>query len=277
MTDYLNKTFNWQSQEIASTYDDMPIWSAMPGNLLLETIHYATNKTIIDIGFGTGFPLLPLAERFGATCRLYGVDLWETAMNHAKLKAKHRGVNNITFLNSSADKIDIESTTVDVITSNLGINNFANPGAVISECYRLLKPKGKLYLSTNLTGTFDEFYAVFNEVLKQTNNTEALELLQQHIATRATIQSTQNLFIKEGFKADEAVEKSCTMSYANGSAFLNDYFIVMAFLPSWKEIVAPQKQQETFNLLESKLNKIAAQENGLKLTVPYVVLQFIKQ
>lgn len=276
MTDYLNKTYNWQSQEIASTYDDMPVWSAMPGNLLLETIEYATNKTIVDIGFGTGFPLLPLAERFGATCRLYGVDLWETAMNHAKLKAKHRGVNNITFLNSSADKIDIESTAIDIITSNLGINNFANPNAVISECYRLLKPDGKLYLSTNLTGTFNEFYTVFSQVLKQTNNTEAVELLQQHIAARATIQGTQDLFTEVGFKAGGAKEKSYTMSYASGSAFLNDYFIVMAFLPSWKEMVTPQKQQATFSLLESELNKKAAQENGLKLTVPYAVLQFSK-
>lgn len=277
MTKYLNKTYNWQSAEIVAAYDDAPAWSALPGNLLIETIDYSPNKIIVDIGFGTGFPLLLLAEHFGETCQLYGVDLWDEAIERAKLKAKHRGIENINFLKTSADTIDLENESVDIVTSNLGINNFAQPKAVIAECYRLLKPNGSLYLATNLVGTFKEFYTVFNETLTSTNNADIGTKLQQHIESRATIENTELLFRSEGFKADKIIEKSYTLNYTNGTAFLNVYFIVMSFLPAWKALIESEKQHEFFKVLEDKLNQKAEKQGGLKLTVPYAVFKFSKQ
>jgi ubiquinone/menaquinone biosynthesis C-methylase UbiE len=277
MTQYLNKTFNWQSEEIVAVYDDMPTWSAMPGNALLEAIEYAPNKTVVDIGFGTGYPLLQLAERFGSTCKLYGIDIWEEAIKHAKLKAKRRNINNITFIEANAKATTLKENSVDIITSNLGINNFDNPEAVIQECARVLKSKGEIYLSSNLVGTFKEFYKVFQETLRQLNLTAELEKLKEHINHRATVAGVKYQFIKHGFSSQKVIEQSYTINYANGSAFLNDYFIVMSFLPSWKAIVPTVKQEQVFSLLEDNLNSLAQQKRGLKLRVPYAVFRFTKQ
>jgi len=45
---------------------DIPIWSAPFGQVLLDNIDYNTKfEKILDVGFGNGFPLLELSQRYG--------------------------------------------------------------------------------------------------------------------------------------------------------------------------------------------------------------------
>lgn len=73
------------------------------------------------------------------------------------------------------------------------------------------------------------------------------------------------------------VEKSYTMRYLNGSAFFNDYFIVMCFLPSWKEIIFEKQRPLFFSKLEKRLNALAKMEKGLQMTIPLVCCTFKKK
>jgi hypothetical protein len=45
--------------------DELPFWSAPFGLKLLDLIDYKPAISAIDIGFGTGFPLIELAMRLG--------------------------------------------------------------------------------------------------------------------------------------------------------------------------------------------------------------------
>ncbi|MBC8063181.1 MAG: methyltransferase domain-containing protein [Clostridiaceae bacterium] len=38
-----------------------------------------------------------------------------------------------------------DNTCIDVIMSNIGINNFENPDKVIEECFRVLKVNGNYF------------------------------------------------------------------------------------------------------------------------------------
>ena len=42
--------------------------------------------TVLDVGFGTGFPLLELAQRLGKSATIYGIDPWEAAHERTHLK-----------------------------------------------------------------------------------------------------------------------------------------------------------------------------------------------
>ena len=55
-------------------YDEFPFWSAPFGTKLLDMINYRRGITALDIGFGTGFPLVELAMRLGPTCTVRGID-----------------------------------------------------------------------------------------------------------------------------------------------------------------------------------------------------------
>jgi len=277
MKDYLVKKYDSKTDEIAFSYDDLPMWSSVPGNLLLENIDYGTHKTIVDIGFGAGFPLIQLAHRFGNSCNIIGIELWENAIKKAEQKIKSRGLENITILNNDASNMNIDTASVDIITSNLGINNFEKPIDVIKECHRILKKNGVLYLSSNLIGTFAEFYQIFQETAFELEKTDILENLETHINNRQSNIGLNSIFESNEFEVIETKETTYQIKYADGTAFLNDYFTIMCFLPSWKELLSTEEREYFFSKLESNLNKVSRNMGGLNLTVPIVMKKIKKR
>lgn len=275
MTKYLSYKFN-DTPQLAATYDELPLWSSPFGLLLLNNLTYRRHLTILDIGYGTGFPLLEIASRFGETCRCYGVDLWKNARNIAEQKIKNYDLHNVTLLEASAENIPLPDKSVDLIVSNLGINNFANKVDTFAECYRLLKKGGELAITTNLFGHWNEFYKVFEDVLKELALGEAyneLEALQQN---RGTVESVEKLFTSAGLKVTKKIQDSFTMGFADGSAFLNHHFVKLGWLSSFRDIIEESEREKVFSLLEPKLNHIS-QENGLVLSVPMLYLSGVKQ
>ena len=123
MTEYLSCTFN-DSEEFISTFDEAPLWSGTFGLLLLKHLELKPNLTIIDLGSGAGFPLMELAGRLGKSCKLYGLDPWANANKRARQKIKNYTLSNVEIIESSAEHIPFENNSIDLIVSNLGINNF---------------------------------------------------------------------------------------------------------------------------------------------------------
>ena len=65
--------------------------------------------------------------------------------------------------------------------------------------------------------------------------------------------------------------------FVDGTAMLHHYFIRLAFIDSWKEIVPENKQKEIFGLIEEELNKQSQTDGIVKLSVPFVVIDTEKQ
>ena len=62
---FLEFNADLSAPEIIATYDELPLWSAMFGLLLLEHVPLENVHLALDVGCGTGFPLIELAERLG--------------------------------------------------------------------------------------------------------------------------------------------------------------------------------------------------------------------
>ncbi len=275
MKNYLSYKFE-DTPAFVSTYDELPLWSASFGQLLLKYIDYTTNITIVDIGTGTGFPLLEIASRFGASCTCYGVDIWTNAINRVAEKVKNYGLTNVEMIETSAAEIPLADNSVDLIVSNLGINNFEDPTAVFAECYRLLKPGGKLALTTNLYGHWQEFYSVFEETLAQLDMHELLPELKKQQLRRGTIDTTKALFEQSGFRITKEITDSFEMKFADGSAFLDHHFVKLGWLGSWTSLVPKEQHEKVFGQLEQNLNSLAQKQGGLTLTVPMAFIEGAK-
>jgi len=85
MTEYLSFTFN-DDQAFIDTFDELPLWSAPFGLLLLKHLKLRPGLTVLDIGSGAGFPLMEIAGRLGPSCKCYGLDPWINANNRARRK-----------------------------------------------------------------------------------------------------------------------------------------------------------------------------------------------
>lgn len=266
MTEYLTYTFK-DSETFVNTFDEAPLWSASFGLLLLKHLDLKPNITVIDIGSGAGFPLLELAGRLGNSCKLYGIDPWTNACNRAKQKIKDYGLSNVEIIESSAENIPFDKDSIDLIVSNLGINNFENPAIVFKECNRVLKPNGKLALTTNLYGHWKEFYKIFYSTLEHTGKAELIPVLTKDEEHRGTRESVAKLFTENGFRITRHFEETLEMKFVDGSAFLNHHFVKLGWLTTWISIFPKEDLQHIFAALETNLNAYAAANNGLLLTV----------
>src|SRR5215471_1401724 len=179
-------------------YDELPLWSAPFGLLLLERVPMRPGLTVLDVGAGTGFLTLELAQRCGSLATVIAVDPWAAGMRRLRRKLAYLGLGNVRLLEQDAATLALPDASIDLVVSNLGINNFANADAVLRTCFRVMKPAGKLFLTTNLGGHMHEFYEVYRAVLHELGLVDRLTVLDAHIHHRATIASVRGMLTGAG-------------------------------------------------------------------------------
>jgi arsenite methyltransferase len=251
---------DFNAPSVVRAYDELPLWSAMFGLLMLEEIPMTGVRKALDVGCGTGFPLIELAERLGPSAEVHGIDPWAPALKRAAEKIQDRGTPNVTLHEGSANVMPFDDATFDLIVSNLGLNNFDDRAGAIRECRRVSRQGATLALTTNLLGHMREFYDLFATVLDRA----ARERLQNHIEHRATVESVRTLLTEGGFKISRVVEREGSMRFANGEAMLNHYFIKLGFLEAWKEV---EPDRAVWTRLLKKMN------GEVRLTIPMAYIE----
>lgn len=274
---YYEKTFDWNRDDLVSQYDELPLWSSPFGLLLLDNIPLGKYKNYLDVAFGTGFPLIEISQRLGPSCKSYGIDPWSRALNRTQFKIDTLGLENIQLIESVASKIPFPDDYFDLMTSNLGINNFNNPLEDLLECNRVIKYDAPFCLTTNLIGHFQEFYDIYIQTLIEIGTYDKHKFdLEKHISHRGTIDSHCSILVKAGFEIKRVIESLYTMRYLNGSAFLNHSFISGGFLDSWRNMLDESERPQFFNRLELNLNKLSESKGELKLTIPMAYIECFK-
>jgi ubiquinone/menaquinone biosynthesis C-methylase UbiE len=268
--DFLAFDPDFNSPQVIAAYDEVALWSAMFGLLLLEEVPLANVTNVLDVGCGTGFPLIELAERLGNRAQVHGIDPWSGGLKRAAEKIAGRGTRNVTLHEGSANAMPFADATFDLIVSNLGVNNFDDRAAAIRECRRVAKPGATLALTTNLQGHMREFYEVFADIVR--DDAEASKRLRDHIEHRATIANVRELLESGGFKITRVVERESVMRFADGTALLNHYFIKLGFLDAWKKVVAGN-ERDVFARLRDALDENVARTGELRLTIPMAYLE----
>ncbi len=259
---------DWTSLGFGDFYDELPLWSARFGLALLDRVELRPGMTVLDVGAGTGFMAIELAQRGGSGARVIAVDPWKAAIARLNRKLEYFGIENVRTIVQDAAVLDLPDESVDLVVSNLGINNFDQPEAALRTCFRVAKPGAKLWLATNLAGHMSEFYDAYRWVLEELGFTDRRAVLDTHLNHRATVDSTRELLARTGFESVEAVTWSFRERFVDGSALLRHHFIRLGFVPGWKAIAPEGAIDETFRALEARLNAVAAERGGLTLTIP---------
>lgn len=197
----------------------------------------------------------------------------ERSCKKSSNKSQCTTLDNISIIEGDAENIDFPDNHFDLITSNLGINNFENPLKVMNESHRVLKPGGTFCATTNLTGTFDEFYTLFRKSLLNLSFEKYLETLDNHINHRGTEESSIKLFENSGFKVVNIKRSEYQMRFYNGSAFLNHPLITIGFINPWRNMFDEVDKQVFFDHFEHELNNYANEHGELKLTIPMLYIE----
>jgi arsenite methyltransferase len=276
MKKYLSNDFDLT--KYVNVSDECSLWSAPFGLKLLDYIDYKQNISALDIGFGTGFPLTEMALRLGDSSTVYGIDPWSEAIVRARKKIEYYRITNVKIFEGVAESIPLNDNSVDLIVSNNGINNVSDINQVISECSRIIKSSGQFVQTMNLDMTMFEFYGQLEKVLSELGMSTEIDLMRQHIYEKRRPADEMISMIKNhGFIIRDLEHDQFNYKFSNGTAMLNHYFIRLAFMDSWIKILPKNKLEEIFDTIEMRLNDRAKMSGGIKLSVPFVLINAIKK
>jgi len=262
----------------AGISDELPLWSAPFGLKLLDLIRYRSGITVLDIGSGTGFPLTEMAMRLGDSAMVYGIDPSVEANRIARRKLNAYGIRNACIIDGKAESIPLEDASVDLITSNNGLNNLPDMGKALSECSRIAKPGAQFIQSMNLDRTMSEFYDTMEQVLMELGMEEETGLMHRHISEkRPPLDNILTLAGKHGFTVQQVEKDEFRYRFTDGTSMLNHYFIRMAFMVPWLKILPPGREDEIFQAIEQRLNIRAGKTGGINLTIPFAVIDAIRR
>ncbi|NWG29665.1 MAG: class I SAM-dependent methyltransferase [Ignavibacteriaceae bacterium] len=273
MNNYLKTNYNLNDKETVSVIDELPLWSAPFGLKLLEKINYRKNIAAFDIGSGLGFPLLEVAMRLGNTCKVYGIDPWEAAVERIKTKIKIYEIENVEVITGVAEKIPLPDNSVDLIFSNNGLNNVNDIKAVLNECRRISKTGSQLLFTYNTDKTMREFYSVFEELLREQKMLNELETTKEHIyKKRKPVEEFVQLLNETGYVINEISHDEFAYRFVDGAAMFNHFLIKLAFVDGWKNLISKDKHKDFFAELVERINQLAKSNGYLKLTIPFATI-----
>lgn len=107
----------------------------------LENLNWETGK-ILDIGCGNCRNLLPFKK-----LECYGVDFSPKMIENAKKFCKKNNLN-VNLKKGNVVKLPFKNNFFDYILSIAVLHHLKNPELGIKEIYRVLKPKGQVYITT---------------------------------------------------------------------------------------------------------------------------------
>lgn len=266
--------FPENNPDVVPFLDELPFWSAPFGLELLERVKPGMYLNVLDVGTGTGFPLIELAMRLGKTCQFYGIDPAEAALERARKKTDFYGLSNVSFQRCKAEITPFSASFFHRIVSNNGFNNVDNLQLALKESYRIAAPRCQFIMTMNTAGTMIEFYRLFEEALKEEGLADSVEKMKLHIAAkRPPVSKVVSLLRKTGFRHIRKHRNSFTYRFTDGSSLLQHGFIQLAFMEPWKELVPLEKQKPVFEKTERKMNEEARKNGSFQLTVPFVTIE----
>lgn len=110
---------------------------------------------IIDVGTGTGFLALLLAE-LGHQVR--GFDISAQMLNEARQKAEKQGLATVRFEMGDAEKLPLPDKEADLLISRHLLWTLPHPEIALKEWQRVVKPGGKVAIIDGLWGIEPDFW-----------------------------------------------------------------------------------------------------------------------
>ena len=251
--------------------DDAPFWSAPFGLVLLDRVRVRPVMAVVDVGTGTGFPLVELAQRLGSKCRVVGVDPSPDALARAQSKLDVWGVSHVELIVARAENLPLDTASVDLVISNNGLNNVDDLPTALSECARICKVGAQLVFTFNLPGTFIEFYSVLEQVLEVRGLVAELERMRRHIFTlRKSVEYMRHAVSAAGFTTIDVVESQWRYRFASAEALFDHGFFRVAFIPAWNALFSDvQQRSEVFNVAKLALEQTVQSQGELAMSVPF--------
>ncbi|MCX9010521.1 MAG: methyltransferase domain-containing protein [Candidatus Methanoperedens sp.] len=196
-------TVKLDSQLLAERYDQVSEGQFKNGLTLIEKLGVKTGHIVLDVGCGTGRLTLHVARMIGPGGIVVGIDPSVQRVEVAKRKLRDMPHPNISFeTGNSNDLYHFEDNSFDIIYLNIVLHWIQEKEDALARIYRVLKPGGRLGITT---GNKDKPYtvkSVIDEVLRRPRYAGAVDPKKQ-ASKPVNMSELKTLLEGAGFKIIE--------------------------------------------------------------------------
>jgi len=101
-------------------------------------------ERVLEIGVGTGYYSLDLAEWVGPEGTLELFDIQQEFLDHVGRRAAERGLANLVHTQGDATALPYPDDSIDAVVLTTVLGEIPDPVAALREIARVLKPSGRL-------------------------------------------------------------------------------------------------------------------------------------
>ncbi len=121
---------------------------------LMDRVDFRGDERVLDIGCGDGLHTLLIGKNTG---KITGLDLNTSFITQARIYAdKFSPRAEAEFLDQPLENIDFPDACFDLIFSICVIEHIDNYEQVLAECYRILKPGGRILFTVDTLETITD-------------------------------------------------------------------------------------------------------------------------
>jgi SAM-dependent methyltransferase len=153
----------------AADYFDHPVssfWHRF-GQRTIERLGLRPGETVLDVCCGSGGSALPAAEAVGAGGKVVAVDLAERLVALGEAKAREKGLVNIEFRTGDMLALGYPDASFDVVVCVFGIFFVPDMVAATKELWRMVRPGGRLAITTWGPDLFEPANAAFWDAIRE--------------------------------------------------------------------------------------------------------------
>ena len=138
----------WRNNPSACPYGQR-FWVQAPHPIVTrERLYYVMRprpgERVLEIGPGTGYYTLDMAEWVGPEGRIEIFDLQQEFLDHTMRRAAERGLANVVPTQGDATALPYEDASMDAVVLNAVLGEIPEPTAALREVRRVLRPGGRL-------------------------------------------------------------------------------------------------------------------------------------
>jgi ubiquinone/menaquinone biosynthesis C-methylase UbiE len=122
-------------------------------------------ERLLEIGPGTGYYTLDMAEWVGPSGTVEIFDLQQEFLDHVSRRAAERGLQNVVPTQGDATALPFADASIDAVALTAVLGEIPDPVAALREIRRVLKPGGRLVVG-ELFG--DPHFTTLNSLKRQT-------------------------------------------------------------------------------------------------------------
>jgi ubiquinone/menaquinone biosynthesis C-methylase UbiE len=152
----------------AADYFDAPalsFWNRF-GQNTVDRIQLQPGAKVLDVCCGSGASAIPAAIKVGTTGSVLGADLADSLLALARNKSQQAGLTNIEFRCGDFTNLGLANESFDAIVCVFGIFFVPDMEAAIAELWRMLRPGGKLAITSWGTRVFEPANQIFWNAVK---------------------------------------------------------------------------------------------------------------